>query len=71
MLAAEIEENEPIWTDYEYEETQTKMDIGDMILEAITEETMKLAAKLEGRFNEEPDQNNSERLLTSDLSLSV
>ena len=47
MLAAEIEENEPIWTDYEYEETQTKLDLGDLILEMLTDETVKLAANLE------------------------
>jgi len=33
VLVSEIDENEPIWIDYEYEETQTKLDLGDMILE--------------------------------------
>jgi len=29
----QIEENEQPWTDYEYEETQAKLDLADMILE--------------------------------------
>ena len=33
VLIAEAEENEPLWTDYEYEETQTKLDIADIILD--------------------------------------
>lgn len=32
ILMAEAEENEPLWTDYEYEETQTKLDLADIIL---------------------------------------
>lgn len=27
-----------LWVDYEYEETQTKLDIADMILEVLAEE---------------------------------
>ena len=41
VLAAEIEENEMLWTDYEYEETQTKLDVADMILEYLAEEAGK------------------------------
>lgn len=41
VLAAEIEENEMLWTDYEYEETQTKLDVADMILEFLAEEAAK------------------------------
>lgn len=59
MLAAEIEENEPIiWIDYEYEETQTKLDLGDMILEALTDETILMLYKLDARFS--PDPQNEE-----------
>jgi len=68
VLAAEIEENEPVWTDYEYEETQTKLDIGDMILEALTEETMSLAWKLEDRFNPEAPQDPMAHLRVSEVS---
>lgn len=38
VLASEIEDNEDIWTDYEYEETQTKLDIADMVLEQLVDE---------------------------------
>jgi len=41
VLAAEIEENEMLWTDYEYEETQSKLDVADMILEVLAEEAAK------------------------------
>jgi len=41
VLAAEIEENEMLWTDYEYEETQTKLDVADMILEFLAEEAAR------------------------------
>ena len=30
-----------LWTDYEYEETQTKLDVADMILEVLAEEAVK------------------------------
>jgi len=32
ILIAEAEENEGLWTDYEYEETQVKLDLADIIL---------------------------------------
>ena len=47
VLAAEIEENEQLWTDYEYEETQTKLDVADMILEFLAEDTAKELNKLQ------------------------
>lgn len=55
VLAAEIEENEPIiWIDYEYEETQTKLDIGDMILEFLTDETILMLYNIDARFSKDP-----------------
>lgn len=42
MLASEIEENEPLWTDYEFEETSIKLDIADMILDKLFDETALL-----------------------------
>lgn len=33
VLIQEAEENENLWVDYEYEETQTKLDLADIILE--------------------------------------
>lgn len=46
VLASEIEENEILWTDYEYEETQTKLDIADMILEVLAEEAVQEINKI-------------------------
>lgn len=38
ILIQEAEENEPLWTDYEYEETQTKIDVADIVLEEMCSE---------------------------------
>jgi len=46
VLAAEIEENEMLWTDYEYEETQTKLDVADMILEVLADEAVAELSKI-------------------------
>mmetsp|Transcript_31496 Transcript_31496/g.30991 ORF Transcript_31496/g.30991 Transcript_31496/m.30991 type:complete len:80 (-) Transcript_31496:2-241(-) len=35
LLSCEINETEPLWLDYEYEETQVKLDIADMILQEV------------------------------------
>lgn len=40
MLAREMIENEPKWLQYEFEEAQVKIDIGDMILEQMVTETI-------------------------------
>ena len=42
ILIAEAEENEPLWTDYEYEEAQTKLDLADIILDCLCLETVKI-----------------------------
>jgi hypothetical protein len=39
LLATEIEENEPMWTDYEFEETQVNIDLANIILEQLVKET--------------------------------
>lgn len=39
LLATEIEENEPMWTDYEFEETQVKLDLANTILDDLVKET--------------------------------
>ena len=49
MLASEIEENEPLWTDYEYEETQIKIDLSELILDHIINETANLVGELDDR----------------------
>ena len=55
LLSAEINEAEPLWLDYEYEETQVKLDIADMILQELCFEGIKTLTKLENRFNENAD----------------
>ncbi len=42
LLAREMIENEPKWLNYEFEEAQVKIDIGDMILEQLVTETITL-----------------------------
>ena len=51
MLANEIEENEPLWTDYEYEETQAKIELSDMIFNYLIDETALLANKIGNNSN--------------------
>jgi hypothetical protein len=41
MLADEIIEKDELWTCYEFEETQVKLDLADMILELLADETLK------------------------------
>lgn len=66
VLAGEIDENEHIWIDYEYEETQTKIDLGDMIMEQLTDETILMLYKLENRFSQIPIDEESLWNLASD-----
>jgi hypothetical protein len=40
-------ENEPKWLNYEFEEAQVKIDIGDMILEQLVTETITILRKNE------------------------
>lgn len=40
LLAREMIENEPNWLNYEFEEAQVKIDLGDMILEHLITETI-------------------------------
>ena len=42
MLAEEIIERDNIWINYEFEETQVKLDIADMILEELSGEIIKI-----------------------------
>jgi hypothetical protein len=41
LLSAEINDSEPLWLDYEYEDTQVKLDIADMVLQDLCFETMR------------------------------
>lgn len=42
ILANEIEENEPLWTDYEFEETHVKLDLAEIILDELYDETAQI-----------------------------
>ena len=42
LLATEVLENEYKWLNYEFEEAQVKIDLGDMILEQLVSETIGL-----------------------------
>ncbi|CAI2380071.1 unnamed protein product [Moneuplotes crassus] len=42
ILANEIEETEPIWTDYEFEETHVKIDMAELILEDLFKEAAEI-----------------------------
>lgn len=41
LLCREIVETEPTWLKWDFEEAQTKIDIGDMVLEALVTETIE------------------------------
>ena len=41
LLCREIVETEPNWLKWEFEEAQTKIDLGDMILETLVTETLQ------------------------------
>lgn len=47
LLAREMIENESKWLNYEFEEAQVKIDIGDMILEQLVTETITILKKNE------------------------
>lgn len=53
LLSTEINDSEPLWLDYEYEDTQVKLDIADMVLQELCFETIKEWRNLENRFNPE------------------
>lgn len=42
LLGREMIENEPKWLNYEFEQAQVKIDIGDMILELLVTETITI-----------------------------
>jgi hypothetical protein len=41
MLASEVVEQEHQWLNYEFEESQVKIDLSDMILEHMVEEVVR------------------------------
>jgi hypothetical protein len=42
LLATEVLEGEHAWLNYEFEESQVKIDLGDMILEHLVSETIEI-----------------------------
>ena len=42
LLAREMVETEPKWLNYEFEQAQVKIDVGDMILEQLVNETIQI-----------------------------
>lgn len=61
LLATEVIESESQWLNYEFEESQVKIDLGDMILEHIVIETVELLNSLKKRNDpkEEEDEDSS------------
>jgi hypothetical protein len=55
LLSNEINEAEQNWLDYEYEETQVKLDLADIILQELCFDTIKEANRLETRFMEKDE----------------
>lgn len=47
LLATEVIENEYQWLNYDFEEAQVRIDLGDMILEHLVTEAISLSDKIE------------------------
>ena len=47
LLATEVFESEGKWLNFDYEESQVKVDLGDMILEHLVAETLDTCSLLE------------------------
>jgi hypothetical protein len=47
LLATEVLENEYTWLNYEFEESQVKIDLGDMILEHLVSEVIAILEAIE------------------------
>lgn len=45
MIYCEMIEQEPKWLNYEFESAQVKIDVGDMILEQLVNETIAVLAE--------------------------
>jgi len=45
VLTKDINESEPLWLDYEIEDTQTRFDLADMILTHLAGEATDILAK--------------------------
>eukprot|EP00347_Sterkiella_histriomuscorum_P023087 403336002 len=59
ILIQEAEENEPLWTDYEYEETQTKIDVADIVLEELCGEIVDILSEIKSKRKLEMEQESS------------
>ena len=47
LLASDVVDNETQWLNYEYEETQVKIDVSDMVLEHLIGEAIDLMDRIE------------------------
>ena len=65
LLSAEINEAEPLWLDYEYEETQVKLDIADMILQELCFETIKDWHQFENNRKPIPQRESSDNVISN------
>jgi Domain of unknown function (DUF4378) len=67
LLSSEINENEPLWLDYEYEETQVKLDLADMVLQDLLFETINQWSKLENHLETDFNENDAIDRLFSEV----
>lgn len=63
LLATEVIENEYKWLNYDFEEAQVRIDLGDMILEHLVTEAISLSGKIE------ENANNQKSIYTDNLTL--
>jgi len=62
LLDREMVETETKWLNYEFEQAQVKIDIGDMILEQIVSETLQIMNEASKRtFDDHPLMKEPER----------
>jgi len=63
LLATEVIENEFEWLNYDFEEAQVRIDLGDMILEHLVTETISVSDKINQNIE------NSESIYSEKFSL--
>lgn len=68
MLCCEMVENEPKWLNYEFEHAQVKIDVGDMILEQLVNETIALLSQ---NANRDLDESMGGSLLDNSKSQNI
>lgn len=51
-----MDDGEQLWLDYEYEETQTKLDLADMVLEHLAGEAVDFFKEIEQKRSEKSSE---------------